>query len=376
MEANVAGDDPVVVPTCNGRTATIVGSSTTILGTPGEDVIVGTAGEDNIYAGAGNDTICGAAGYDTIRPGLGNDWVDGGAGGNAIDYSDSDHGVDVDLSAGVGDEDQLRNFDEVFGSIHNDRLVGDDAANFLAGNLGDDAIEGRGGSDLIWGRSSEVPTAGQSDSDNIVPGPGTDRVFAHEGDDHIDAVDGSRDEITCGSGNDTGAVDTIDQRAEDCEALTAPGVAEPPPADLCPNLDGAQSALPSGTRLDSAGNCVGPSRATATLRQATAKWKPLACGSTAKNQCVQRRPVRLVGDVSPDSGLTGRPVLIEVQRRAAGRWPDRPALKAKLGKGQRVRMVHRFAGGRWRMRLLMPGTSGTARAVSAWQYARTSGGDR
>ncbi len=160
LEAQVTGNDPVG-PMCNGRTATIVGNGADVLGTPGDDVIVGTPGEDNIYAGAGNDTICGGEGYDTIRPGGGSDWADGEAGGNAIDYSDADQGVEVDLGSGLADGDQIQNFNEVFGSVHNDHLVGDSAGNFLAGNLGDDLIEGRAGSDLIWGRSSDVPGPGR-----------------------------------------------------------------------------------------------------------------------------------------------------------------------------------------------------------------------
>ncbi len=358
LETQVAGEDPVG-PTCNGRTATIVGNTTTILGTPGDDVIVGTAGEDNIYSGAGNDTICGAAGYDTIRPGTGSDWVDGEAGGNAIDYSDSDHGVEVDLAAGTGGADQLRNFDEVFGSVHNDRLLGDDSANFLAGGLGDDVLEGRGGADLIWGRSSEAPAGGQTDNDTIDPGTGNDQVLAREGDDRIEAADGVRDDISCGTGNDTATTDGVDQRDNDCEPLSVPDVPPPPPADPCP------------TSLDSAGNCTTSVRTSATLRQATAKWKPLACGSSAKRSCLQRRSARLAGQISPESGLAGRSVVIEVQRRTAGRWKDKPSLKASLSQGQRVRLTHRFADGRWRMRLLVPATEKTARAVSAWQYLTT-----
>jgi hemolysin type calcium-binding protein len=83
----------VVVPTCNGLTATIVGNgqNNTITGTNGPDVIVALAGADTINAGRGNDTICGGDGPDTIDAGDGNDWVDGGAspddirGGSGVD---------------------------------------------------------------------------------------------------------------------------------------------------------------------------------------------------------------------------------------------------------------------------------------------------
>lgn len=370
LEGYAAGDDPQVGPTCNGRAATIVGASPTILGTPGDDVIVGTAGEDNIYSGAGNDTICGGVGYDTIRPGAGTDWVDGGADGNAIDYSDADHGVDVDLVAGTADTDQIRNVNEVFGSVHNDHLRGDGAANFLAGNFGNDVLEGRGGSDLIWGRSSDVPPGGQSDDDTIDPGAGTDRVFAYEGADEIAAVDGFRDEISCGSGTDTGQFDAIDQTAADCEAPSPPGdggvVVPDAPRDLCLNIDGVQAVAPDGKRVDASGACVATARTTARLKQANARWKALSCGATLKAACVMRRSVRLAGSVSPQAGLTGRQVQIEVQRRADGRWTRKSTLRVTLNADQGLRKTLSLDDGRWRMRLKLA----NPRAVSAWQYLR------
>src|SRR2546423_3983366 len=56
--------------TCNGLTATIVG-------TTGNDTLVGTAGNDVIAALAGDDTIDGAGGNDVICGGPGNHGVTG-----------------------------------------------------------------------------------------------------------------------------------------------------------------------------------------------------------------------------------------------------------------------------------------------------------
>jgi hypothetical protein len=83
----------VVVPTCNGQTATMVGTgaNNVLDGTPGRDVIVGLGGADTINGNGGDDVICGGDGPDTIDGGAGNDWIDGGAsqdtvrGGNGTD---------------------------------------------------------------------------------------------------------------------------------------------------------------------------------------------------------------------------------------------------------------------------------------------------
>jgi len=62
--------------TCNGKVATIVGTSgkETIEGTDGDDVIVGLTGGDTIRGWGGNDTICGEGGA-KIGGGDGDDWI-------------------------------------------------------------------------------------------------------------------------------------------------------------------------------------------------------------------------------------------------------------------------------------------------------------
>jgi Ca2+-binding RTX toxin-like protein len=86
LRATVSCTYRVVVPTCRGLTATIVGTgaNNTLTGTNGPDVIVGLAGADTIEGRGGNDTICGGDGPDTIDAGDGNDWIDGGASADDI----------------------------------------------------------------------------------------------------------------------------------------------------------------------------------------------------------------------------------------------------------------------------------------------------
>src|SRR5687768_12842414 len=55
-------------PTCDGLTATIVGTNgdDTLTGTTGDDVIVGLGGDDVIVGDLGADRICGGTGDDTL----------------------------------------------------------------------------------------------------------------------------------------------------------------------------------------------------------------------------------------------------------------------------------------------------------------------
>jgi subtilisin-like proprotein convertase family protein len=66
---------PPPAPECNGRTATITGTSgdETLTGTRGPDVIVALEGNDVVRGGGGNDVICGGAGNDSLAGGGGND---------------------------------------------------------------------------------------------------------------------------------------------------------------------------------------------------------------------------------------------------------------------------------------------------------------
>ena len=77
--------------TCNGLTATIVGTAgdDTLLGTAGDDVIVGLAGND-IIRGGGDDVICGGDGNDSITGGYLADWIDGEAGDDVVSGNDGD----------------------------------------------------------------------------------------------------------------------------------------------------------------------------------------------------------------------------------------------------------------------------------------------
>jgi Ca2+-binding RTX toxin-like protein len=66
---------PPTPPTCDGKTATIVGTDDPELltGTPGDDVITAAGGNDVVKASGGNDIVCGGVGNDDLVGGGGKD---------------------------------------------------------------------------------------------------------------------------------------------------------------------------------------------------------------------------------------------------------------------------------------------------------------
>jgi len=151
--------------TCEGRTATLVGSTgdDVLVGTTGDDIILGLEGNDAIRGGAGNDRICGGAGGDRIAGGTGEDTVYGG------------NGNDV-LNGGS-------NSDTILGGNGNDRILG---------RGGRDVIKGGGGNDLVYAGTL---------SDRVFGGPGDDRLYGEEGHDRL-AGEEDNDRLFGGSGND------------------------------------------------------------------------------------------------------------------------------------------------------------------------------
>ncbi len=265
------------VPTCQGEPATIVGTprGETLIGTPGPDVILARGGDDVVRARGGDDLVCGGGGADVLGGGGGADrlygqseahrddrgdtrWepdlLDGGAGDDLLDVG-GDHGLEpisgahgildyraagasvtVDLAAGTATgqgEDTIVSPPPdsecdcygiaVYGSAHDDVLLGGEADDYLAGFAGDDQIDGRGGDDLLFGEvyearasllpSVRTPRPGPADADTLVGGAGDDRLRAHTGRDVLRGDDGADDleyldfrgvaELYGGSGNDS-----------------------------------------------------------------------------------------------------------------------------------------------------------------------------
>ncbi len=179
------------------------GTSPTIVGTDGDDVINGTSGVDVIMAGAGNDVIdgrgdddliCGEEGEDTIFARPGDGAIDGGPQRDLITFERAgSSGVTVDLSAreATGSLD-LRKVENVMGTPGDDTLIGDGKVNILDGGEGDDVIDGLGGNDIL---------SGGPGLDFIEGGFGDDRIYGDEGDDLL-IGEGGNDRILGLGGDD------------------------------------------------------------------------------------------------------------------------------------------------------------------------------
>ncbi len=155
--------------------------------------------EDNLISGRqGNDFLAGRAGDDILAGGIHADTLDGGDGVDTASYLEADEGVTVRLWAGDGTKgearnDELRNIENLYGSVHNDVLSGDDNDNRIDGNLGDDILQSLGGDDTVWGDDG---------NDLIFTGFGDDRSEGGSGNDFVRSGPG-KDTILGGSGDDT-----------------------------------------------------------------------------------------------------------------------------------------------------------------------------
>lgn len=155
-----------------------------LAGGPGPDDVYGTAGNNVLRGGGGNDTLYGRAGDDTFYSGTtgtaycygeaGNDrfvnqgnrdgLFDGGAGRDTADYSAATANVRLgnffDLSTitgsgysgAPGEADYLVRVENFTGGNGNDSIWGDELANTLRGNGGNDRFYlTPGGNDQVYG---------------------------------------------------------------------------------------------------------------------------------------------------------------------------------------------------------------------------------
>ncbi|WP_342240959.1 calcium-binding protein [Inquilinus sp. OTU3971] len=116
------------------------------------DTLTGDAAANELRGFYGNDLIEGGAGADTIY----GDYFDGtshsNSGTDTASYSSSSAAVVVDLLAGTGSGgdaagDILWDVENLTGSSHDDRLIGNGGANVLRGGAGADQLDGGAGID-------------------------------------------------------------------------------------------------------------------------------------------------------------------------------------------------------------------------------------
>lgn len=145
-------------------------SANKLTGGLANDTMHGENGADTINGDAGDDYLTGGNGDDLITGGAGSDYIDGGAGIDTVSYASSSAYVHIDLANndhwnGDASWDSITNVENVIGSLYNDIIIGDTAANLLNGGVGNDTISGGNGNDVIVGSFGQDSLTGGSGND-------------------------------------------------------------------------------------------------------------------------------------------------------------------------------------------------------------------
>ena len=186
-----------------------------LFGGEGHDALHGDEGNDILAGDAGNDSLYGGAGDDILRGGDGADSLNGGEGTDSARYILADSAVSADLTnqdnnSGDAAGDQYYSIENLFGSVHNDSLRGDDLNNKITGFNGNDVVHAEGGSDSVLGGLGNDELHGENGADTLwgedgidtlFGGAGSDGLFGGVGDDILNGGVGA-DTIHGGEGTD------------------------------------------------------------------------------------------------------------------------------------------------------------------------------
>jgi Ca2+-binding RTX toxin-like protein len=160
--------------------------ATALVGTDNGETMNGLGGHDELFGKGGADTLNGGNGNDVLVGGAGADVLDGGAGQDAASYADAGAGVKVSLAKpaeNTGDArgDSFVSIEDIFGSLHDDNLSGNNSANVLRGGEGADRLSGQGGTDQLFGDAGHDMLFGQGGNDTLNGGAGDDILAGGSG---------------------------------------------------------------------------------------------------------------------------------------------------------------------------------------------------
>ncbi|MFI0849421.1 beta strand repeat-containing protein [Mesorhizobium sp. IMUNJ 23232] len=169
-----------------------------------DDLLIGGADGDDLFGEDDNDILVGGAGADRL---------DGGEGIDIADYSGSSANVQVSLrlNSGKGGDaqgDTFANIEQVAGGAFDDDLEGDDAANKLFGNAGNDILVGGGGSDTLNGGAGR-DTLGGGEGNDLYTVTATDSIIEGVGEGTADRA-AALESFTLGGGDNIEQLSTTD----------------------------------------------------------------------------------------------------------------------------------------------------------------------
>jgi Ca2+-binding RTX toxin-like protein len=169
-------------------------------GEGGDDVLIGSPQVDRLYGGEGDDLLQGGDGDDWFRNENGADRYRGGPGAHdRFDYS-GDQPVTITLDDQPGDgiagerDDIGSDVEDVLTGDGDDRVVGSDAANFIAAGEGADHIDGSAGDDVLIAGGDVLA---EPRPNTAIGGRGHDEFRVSGGVESIEAADGEVDTIDC-----------------------------------------------------------------------------------------------------------------------------------------------------------------------------------
>jgi Ca2+-binding RTX toxin-like protein len=272
LTVNGLGGDDSFAPDPTGPTGLAALTSITLNGGTGVDSLTGGDGADVVNGGEGNDTVSGGPGDDRLVGDRGADNAVGGAGDDALvwnngDGSDDNKGdagfdtvvVNGSPSSATGDQFKLA---PNGANVQFERTnlvpftldIQDDAEAVDVNGLGGDeefavspglpgllvAAHGNAGDDTLTGSEEADSFFGDSGSDTITPGRGSDLADGGVDNDELFARDGVGDLVRGGSGMDHAQTDAVNvDVTTSVENLDATPIPTPEPVP-----EGDHTALP------------------------------------------------------------------------------------------------------------------------------------
>ena len=134
----------------------------------------------------GDDQLSGRGGDDVLDGGAGSDRLNGGSGDDRVSYELASRGLTLNLldgsrSTGDAKGDRFISIEGFRASAFDDRLVGTNTGDGLAGGLGNDRIVGNGGKDTVLGQDGDDELNGGNGDDFVFGGNGLDRMTGGSG---------------------------------------------------------------------------------------------------------------------------------------------------------------------------------------------------